>query len=226
MSIGPYQLGPNNTAENGIYTGDARDLARAIPDESVDLIFTDPVYQNIDDYRWLTEMGARVLVDGGSCIAQIGPEYMPEVLAAMTPALDWVWELMEWYGSGAGKIWYKRIFLAHKPWLWFSKGPRAGKWVRTGGQSVRDKNHHRWGDSAGFMLPYIRALCPQDGVTLDPFTGGGTVPAACKMLNRCYLAFEIEPDTADDARQRIRETQPPLPLEIPTQGKPLNECLR
>ena len=43
-SLGPYLLGPNNTPENGIYTGDAWELARAIPDESVDLIFTDPVY--------------------------------------------------------------------------------------------------------------------------------------------------------------------------------------
>ena len=39
MKLGPYLLGPNDTPENGIYTGDARELAKAIPDESVDLIF-------------------------------------------------------------------------------------------------------------------------------------------------------------------------------------------
>ena len=44
--IGPYEL-------DRIITGDARELAKAIPDESVDLIFTDPVYDRIDDYRWL-----------------------------------------------------------------------------------------------------------------------------------------------------------------------------
>ena len=36
-TLGPYDL-------NTIITGDARELAKAIPDESVDLIFTDPVY--------------------------------------------------------------------------------------------------------------------------------------------------------------------------------------
>lgn len=56
--LGPYLLGPNDTPENGIYTGDARELAKAIPDESVDLIFTDPVYDRIEDYRWLAETGA------------------------------------------------------------------------------------------------------------------------------------------------------------------------
>lgn len=36
---------------NQIVTGDARELAKRIPDESVDLIFTDPIYDCIDDYR-------------------------------------------------------------------------------------------------------------------------------------------------------------------------------
>ena len=35
MKLGPYELGPNDTPENGIYCGDARELSRAIPDESV-----------------------------------------------------------------------------------------------------------------------------------------------------------------------------------------------
>jgi len=52
---------------------------------------------------------------------------------------------------------------------------------------------------------------------LDPMVGGGTVPAVCKMLNRRYLAFEIDPDTAELARQRVAQTQPPLPLVIPEQ---------
>lgn len=39
-----YLLGPNDSAENGIYLGDARVLADGIPDRSIDLILTDPVY--------------------------------------------------------------------------------------------------------------------------------------------------------------------------------------
>ena len=66
--LGPYLLGPNDENQ-GIYTGDARELAEAIPDESVDLIFTDPVYDRIDDYRWLAEShvlsGDQCEIDGG-----------------------------------------------------------------------------------------------------------------------------------------------------------------
>ena len=56
---------------NKIVTGDARVLAERIPDESIDLIFTDPVYDRIDDYRWLAETAARVLRNNGSLLESI-----------------------------------------------------------------------------------------------------------------------------------------------------------
>ena len=56
-----------------------------------------------------------------------------------------------------------------------------------------------------------------DAVILDPFTGGGTVPAVCKMLGRNYIAFEIEPATAEAARERVLNTQPPLFVLEPEQ---------
>lgn len=50
MNLGPYLLGPNSGSENGIYAGDARELAKAIPDESVDIVFTSPPYNKGLDY--------------------------------------------------------------------------------------------------------------------------------------------------------------------------------
>jgi len=47
--IGPYLPGPND-AENGIYVGDALALMRGLPDESIDLIVTDPPYNAGIDY--------------------------------------------------------------------------------------------------------------------------------------------------------------------------------
>jgi modification methylase len=42
--LGPYLLGPNDTKENGIYCGDARELLPQIPDNSIDLVVTSPPY--------------------------------------------------------------------------------------------------------------------------------------------------------------------------------------
>ena len=61
MQIGAYPL-------NTVIQGDSRELAKSIPDESVDLIFTDPVYENIDDYAWLSETAQRILKPNSACL--------------------------------------------------------------------------------------------------------------------------------------------------------------
>ena len=69
------------------------------------------------------------------------------------------------------------------------------------------------------FIQYIDALTDDQSIVFDPFTGGGTVPAVCKMLGRNYIAFEIDPDTAERARQRVANTQPPLFVLQPEQAE-------
>lgn len=217
MKLGPHELGYNDISQ-GIYTGDAKLLCEEIPDESIDLIFTDPVYQNMDDYAWLAEMASRKLVRGGNLIAQTGHYYLPQVLAAMSGKLDYVWILAEKLSGGQSSLFKYRLTCSWKPYLWFSKGPRVGRWVfdwfKGGGIS---KQFHAWQDSPQMFLNLIDRLTTPNSIVLDPFTGGGTVPAACKMLSRPYLAFEINPRTATIARNRLIQTPIPLPLIAPTQ---------
>ena len=54
-------------------------------------------------------------------------------------------------------------------------------------------------------------------VIVDPLCGGGTTPAMCVQLRRHYLAFEIDPEVAGRARERVRNTQPPLFVMEPEQ---------
>jgi ubiquinone/menaquinone biosynthesis C-methylase UbiE len=132
---------------NKIVTGDARLLAPAIPDESVDLIFTDPVYQNIDDYRWLAETAVRVLKPGGDVLVYLGHYHLALVLQAMTPFLDYRWLLVEKKISSGGLIWSYRLFSHYIPLLWFTKGLPDGNlsridflWSLPNGKAV----NHRW----------------------------------------------------------------------------------
>ncbi len=211
--LGPYLLGPNETPECGIYTGDARLLAEALPDESVDLVLCDPVYWEMSQYEWLAGVGARTLKPGGNCIAQTGHYYLPSVLSAMTGrGLDYVWVIAEHLWGKQAQLFQHRIIVSWKPHVWFAKGRRNGDWVldwmKGGGIN---KQNHEWGDSPEHFTQLVARLMPGDGILLDPFTGGGTVPAVCKMLGRRYLAFEIDPAVAERARQRVRDTQPAWP---------------
>lgn len=79
MQLGSYLLGPNDTEENGIYVGDARELSLGIPDESIDLTVTSPPYDNLRDYEGYTfgfegiaEQLFRVTKRGGVVVWVVG----------------------------------------------------------------------------------------------------------------------------------------------------------
>lgn len=218
--LGPYLLGPNDENQ-GVYTGDARQLAKAIPDESVDLIFTDPVYQNIEDYRWLAETAARVLKPYAPILVwsngkwhRINADWLEA--AGLTYRWDFGCVIATGPAPMNGKIIAKTNRLI---WLdlnrqskmldYLADGYWSGSWSKLYGE-------WKWTKNPEFTLQAIRAFC-NGGVIFDPFAGQGTTPAVCKMMDRHWLGFEIDPDTAEQARQRIRETQPPLFVPEPQQ---------
>jgi len=214
MKLGPYKL-------DQIYTGDARELAKAIPDESIDLIFTDPPYPHefLPLFSDLSAIAARVLKPGGLCLAYTGKTALPEVIKRMSEYLDYYW-LFDIYEPGPGvSLWNWHLFGNHRPILAFSKGiHRRERWLHDAilGNG-RDKDFHEWGQSLADAEYYIYSLTVPQDLVFDPFIGGGTIPAACKMLGRHWLGFEIDPAVAERARLRVLETQPPLFIPEPEQ---------
>ena len=215
--LGPYILGPNDTPENGIYLGDARVLAEAIPDESIDLVFTDPIYQRIDDYRWLAETGARVLRPEGALLCWSNGKWHRDNanwLESYGLIYRWTFACVI---SNASSPMNGKIIAKTSRVIWCNLGgPRnmrtylADGYLSIGGAWNIAKGTHKWGKSAYFTQRMIECFTDHDAIIFDPFTGGGTVPAVCKILGRQYLAFEILPDVAEMARERVRNTQPPL----------------
>lgn len=211
--LGPYAL-------NSIVTGDARELAAAIPDESVDLIFTDPVYDRIDDYRWLAETAARVLKPGGNVLAYVGNIHLLDAAIAMKGCLTAHPLLTTYLLPSWVPLWQYHAHANYLPLLWFSRGDGLPqKWIKLqNNAALAHKSHaHRWGKNGKSITKWLDAFTSPGAIVFDPFTGGGTVPAVCKMLQRNYLAFEIDPATAALARERVANTQPPLPLAYATQ---------
>ena len=201
--LGPYDL-------DTIVVGDSKELAAAIPDESVAMIMTDPVYWEIGDYQWLGLLAQRILIPGGHLVAQSVSDYRWEAEAVirqsttLTPRPQ-LTEIM----TRCARMFKHKSFQRIKPYLWFTKGTaRRGQWILdslTGGGV--SKTHHEWQDHPKFYSSYIWRLTEPGDVIFDPFIGGGTTAVATIAIGgRSWLGFEIDPDRAGRARQRISQT--------------------
>jgi len=221
MTLGPFYLGPDNSETNGIYYGDFFKQAQHIPDNSIDLCFTDPVYWQIDDYRRLAEVCARVLKPGGALLVwsngkwhRINTNWLVD--AGLTYRHDFACIISTGPAPMNGRIIAKTNRLI---WLDLDGKSKMQSYLADGYISRQWSKIYQHGSWTKNPIYIRQAMSNFPGVVLDPFCGGGTVPAVCKQLGRRYLAFEIDHATATIARDRVRNTQPPLFVVQPKQLK-------
>ena len=69
----------------------------------------------------------------------------------------------------------------------------------------------------------LLAGCPEGGLVLDPFVGSGTVPLVARRLSRDYLGIDCTGEYCEMARERLTETQPPLPGFAPGRAERKDE---
>jgi len=208
---------------NEIITGDARLLSSSIPDNSIDLIFTDPPYlrEYIPLYGWLAQEAQRALKPGGFCLAYAGVYWKAQVLADMSKHLDYFWDFVSTNLGHAPIMWQRKIISRHKSILAFSKGrglPRCNV-MSLWSTGVQDKRFHVWGQDESTARYYIDCFSSSGDTIWEPFTGGGTTLVACKVLDRNFIAYEIDPDAAAIARARLQTVQPFLMPDMPQQGE-------
>jgi len=202
---------------NQIVTGDARELAKLIPDESIDLIFTDPVYDRIEDYEWLAETAARVLKPDKALLTFYGIGWTEETYAALRKGgrpVSWMLPVLQ---IGQTQRIHPKVFNHWYGLLWAGGEPRRTFADVTNSAAARLSGNHRWRKSESPLTKRLLDFTDAHDVVLDLFTGGGSIVAVCKYTIRNYIAFEIDPETADLARERVLNTQPPLFVPEPEQ---------
>ena len=201
-----------NSQQEGIqlYHGDFREVGQQIPDQSVDLIFTDPPYideDSLDLYQGLSELGNRVLKDGGSCLCYVTQTMLHQVLNVMSENLDYYWIISIKHGGNNGRH-GRGIFVEWKPILWLVKGKkkRSSDFVADFVYSTPpEKILHRWEQSTKEAEYYISHLSGVGEVVLDPMMGTGTTGVASLSCSRNFVGIEKEKSTFDIARGRISE---------------------
>ncbi|MFH0900537.1 MAG: DNA methyltransferase [Pseudomonadota bacterium] len=194
-----------------LYAGDFQNVLCEVPDASVDLIFTDPPYIKAFLPQWsdLSALAARVLKPTGMLIAYSGQAYLPEVMGRLAEHLQYWWLGAVFHG-GASEIILadypvRKVVNLCKPLLFY---------VRPGFQQERvihdavqgegsEKGSHAWQQGQAEAEFYIRRLCPEGGIVLDPCLGGGTTGVAAVGQGRQFIGCEIDPDVLQMARERI-----------------------
>lgn len=240
--LGPYEL-------NRIYTGDARELAKAIPNESIGMIVTDPPYnvgkdygddindalpeqEYLDWYQWICQESYRVMGNGYLYVSCTTNQLW--TLKPLWESFGFSFQmLLMWHGpnyAGNSNTIRQQWRLLYEPIMMFLKGPKLSMLNEVRGYqadailrytrpqsdfSGELKRIHPCQKPLGLYQNIIARTPGQ--VVLDWFIGTGTTAMAAKSLGRGFIGYELNPLTAESARQRVAQTQPPLFVLEPEQ---------
>lgn len=204
MKLGAYEL-------DNIYSGDALELGRGIPDKAVDLIFTDPPYlrEFIPLYFWLFELAARILKPTGFLLTYAGGYWKDELMARSREHLDYFWDFSISESGDSPILWPRRIIASGKSILCYR--PRGGSGMPQTNvlaffkTNIKDKRFHGWGQDENTARYYLQCFSAPGEIVLDPFCGGGTVPMVAHLNDRRYLSFDVDAEAVISARRRIAD---------------------
>jgi len=190
-----------------VIIGDFRAALETIPDNSIDLIFTDPPYdeESIPLYGDMAAAAVRILKPGGSLITYVGNYAIGNIYNLMTNHLRYWWTVAIQHGGNSAHLIGKNIYVEWKPAMWFVKEHRGNnEYVTDMIQSTpTDKVNHDWQQSATEAAYYIEHLTRPGDTVLDPFMGSGTTLIAAYKLGRKSIGVEIDDKRANTAKARI-----------------------
>ena len=196
--------------------GDFRRRLDDLPDDSVDLIFTDPPYhkKHLALFYDLATLAGRVLRPGGSLICYAGVHGLPRILPAMeeaSPDLRFWWQLCLRHSASFSRQHGWRVHVHYKPMLWFVKGIYRGPYMVDVIESKwLGKNWHGWEQSEAEAAHCIERLSPDNGLVLDPMCGSGTTLVTAKRLGRRWLGVDVDRQAAKISQARLRSINIPF----------------
>ena len=211
---------------NKVTCGDCLKLLKKIPDQSIDLIITDPPYginylsnyykegnpfNKIEgdqklDLSYAKEL-FRVLKDDCACFVFIRYDKRNEFIKAfkdfkLKNELIWVknnWTAGDLTGN-FGNQYETILFLVKGDFKLKSK--RYSNILKFDRVSP-DKLQHPTEKPVKLIEKLIKCASNTNDLILDPFLGSGTTAVACKILERDFIGFEISQEYCKVANKRL-----------------------
>jgi DNA modification methylase len=193
----------NNDNDNlKLYCGDFRDVCRKyIPDNSINLIFTDPPYsrQHLLLYQSLASEAFRMLKEDGSLVMYARHYALPEIFDyTKNSGLKYRWQIVVIHTGSLARMFSNTLIVTYKPLLWYFKAPEP-KILESIKDSVEskppDKSLHPWAQSTVEAEHVISKLTIPNDVVLDCTMGTGTTAIAALKLKRRFVGIEQNADT-------------------------------
>lgn len=197
---------------NKIICGDCSEVMKDIPDNSIDLIFTDPPYSKKYQYtfQYLSDYCPRIMKVGSSLITIVGHYELEYVMNLFRGKLKYRWILcLNQFTRNHARM-AMGIEVMWKPMLWYVKEKCRNYGFCMDGIKIDaieglKKPLHKWQQPVQWCEYYIEKLTKPEEVVLDPFCGSGTVAIACKNLNRKFIGIDISQEYCDLANERLAE---------------------
>lgn len=191
-----------------ILEGDFTKLIKDIPDNSVDLILTDPPYGQdfIPLLDTLASESQRVLKKGGWFVSYYGSYYLNQFYPIFDRHLMYYWTDSLVHTGTAGKPPLRNIRCEWKPIVLYYKPPLKepqecqSDLIQGGG---RQKGLHKWEQSVKESRYLLRIFTKENDLVLDPLAGSGTVLHACYLENRKCIGFDIDPEAIATTKKRL-----------------------
>lgn len=196
-----------------LHQGDFNEVLAELHDDSVDLIFTDPPYNDeiAPLYEQLAAHASRILKPGGSLITYVGQNILREAMNHMDGYLRYWWILCAHHQGGAARLAGKYVIVEWKPLLWYVRDRRRTDaeylvdFVEFGREPGGLQTLHDWQQQEAPARFAIEKLTQPGDVVLDPFLGSGTTLAAAVKLGRRGIGVELDPQTLAVATARLAE---------------------
>jgi len=178
-----------------VILGDFIEKCIDISNESIHLIFTDPLYTKEFLYLYdeLGKVALRVLKNGGSIVAYCDGDLdsIYQIIGYMKSRGLTPWrEIPVIHAGPFARVYPKHVVVTHKLLLWFVKGtkPRKSDFIRDSIIShTPDKTLHDYAQSTLEAEHVISRLTFENEVVLDPMMGSGTTGvAALRLEKRIY----------------------------------------
>jgi site-specific DNA-methyltransferase (adenine-specific) len=226
---------------NKIYNMDCLEGLKLIPDNSIDLVVTDPPYKttsrgssggtggilkdklnmkgmvfehnSIKFSEWLPEL-YRVLKERSHAYIMTNNKNLKDMLIEIENANFEIFKTLIWAKNSPITNMY---YMDSHEYIIFCRKGKAKRINNCGTKSVLNidnvKNkQHPTEKPIDLMKIFIENSSQENEIVLDPFMGAGSTAMACKELKRNFIGFELDKQYYDIANKRISEEMAQISL--------------